>query len=93
MLDKAVRRHQLLSLEEAVHLLTDVQAQLYGLRERGRVAEGWYADLVVIDPATVASEEVAMRFDLRRGRGGCSPARTASTTCWSTGRRSSPTGR
>jgi len=69
MLDNAVRRHQLLSLEEAVHLLTDVQARLYGLRQRGRVAEGWFADLVVMDPATVASEEVGMRFDLPQGAG------------------------
>jgi N-acyl-D-aspartate/D-glutamate deacylase len=69
MLDNAVRRHQLLPLEEAVHLLTDVQAQLYGLRERGRVAEGWFADLVVLDPATVGSQEVAMRFDLPQGAG------------------------
>jgi len=69
MLENAVRRHGLLSLEEAVHLLTDVQARLYGLRDRGRVAEGWYADLVVLDPATVGSQEVAMRFDLPQGAG------------------------
>jgi len=69
MLDNAVRRHQLLPLEEAVHLLTDVQARLYGLRDRGRVAEGWFADLVVLDPATVGSQEVAMRFDLPQGAG------------------------
>ena len=69
MLENAVRRHELLSLEEAVHLLTDVQARLYGLRDRGRVAEGWYADLVVLDPATVGSQEVAMRFDLPQGAG------------------------
>jgi N-acyl-D-aspartate/D-glutamate deacylase len=69
MLENAVRRHQVLPLEEAVHLLTDVQAQLYGLRERGRVAEGWFADLVVLDPETIGSQEVAMRFDLPQGAG------------------------
>jgi N-acyl-D-aspartate/D-glutamate deacylase len=69
MLENAVRRHQVLPLEEAVHLLTDVQAQLYGLRERGRVVEGWFADLVVLDPETIGSQEVAMRFDLPQGAG------------------------
>jgi N-acyl-D-aspartate/D-glutamate deacylase len=69
LLEHAVRRHQVLSLEEAVHLMTDVQAQLYGLRERGRVAVGWYADLVVLDPDLVGSQEVAMRYDLPGGAG------------------------
>jgi len=64
LLGKAVRDRHLLSFEEAVHLLTDVQGRLYGIKDRGRVTEGWYADLVVLDPATVASHPVAMRFDL-----------------------------
>ena len=61
--------HQLLSFEEAVQLLTDVPGRLYGLKHRGRIAEGWYADLVVLDPATVGSGDVAMRFDLPGGAG------------------------
>jgi N-acyl-D-aspartate/D-glutamate deacylase len=69
LLEGAVREHQLLPLEEAIHLLTDVQARLYGLKHRGRVVEGWFADLVVLDPATVKSHEVAMRFDLPGGAG------------------------
>ena len=40
VLGKAVRERQLLPLEEAVNLLTDVPAQLYGLTERGRVGGG-----------------------------------------------------
>jgi N-acyl-D-aspartate/D-glutamate deacylase len=69
MLQRAVRELGLVSIEEAIHLVTDVQAQLYGLKERGRIAEGWHADLVVFDPATIASEPVATRFDLPRGAG------------------------
>jgi N-acyl-D-aspartate/D-glutamate deacylase len=69
LLGKAVRQRGLLSLEEGVHLLTDVQAQLYGLEGRGRVTEGGYADLVVLDPATIGSHEVGMRFDLPGGAG------------------------
>jgi N-acyl-D-aspartate/D-glutamate deacylase len=67
LLGKAVRQRQLLSFEEAIHLMTDVQAQMYGLRERGRLVEGWHADVIVIDPETVASHEVAMRVDLPGG--------------------------
>ena len=51
-------------MEEAIHLLTDQPAQLYGLVERGRLQTGWCADVVVVDPATVATDDVGMRFDL-----------------------------
>jgi N-acyl-D-aspartate/D-glutamate deacylase len=69
LLGEAVRRRGLLPLEEAVHLLTDVPARLYGLVDRGRIERGWHADLVVLDPATVASDQVAMRYDLPGGAG------------------------
>jgi N-acyl-D-aspartate/D-glutamate deacylase len=65
----AVREHSILSLEEAVRMITDAPARLYGLKDRGRVAEGGYADLVVLDPATVRTQDVAMRFDLPGGAG------------------------
>jgi N-acyl-D-aspartate/D-glutamate deacylase len=64
-----VREHGLLSTEEAVCLLTSVPADLYGLRDRGRLREGTIADLVVFDESTVGPEEVSTRFDLPGGAG------------------------
>jgi N-acyl-D-aspartate/D-glutamate deacylase len=65
----ANRAHALLPLEEAVHLLTDVQARLYGIRDRGRIAEGWHADLVVFDEDRVGPGPVHTRHDLPAGAG------------------------
>ncbi|MBK02889.1 MAG: amidohydrolase family protein [Actinomycetota bacterium] len=63
----AARDRELLSLELAVHKLTDAPARLYGLKHRGRIAPGWWADLVVFDADKVAPEEVEVREDLPGG--------------------------
>jgi N-acyl-D-amino-acid deacylase len=49
-----VREKGVLTVEQAVHKLTQVQAELYGFAGRGVVKEGYAADLVVFDPDTVA---------------------------------------
>ena len=48
-----VRERKILSLEEAVRRMTSLAAAHMGIRDRGRIAPGMYADLVLFDPATV----------------------------------------
>ena len=67
MLGDGVRRRGLLSWEQAVRLLTDVPARLYGLRDRGRLEVGGFADVVVFDPATIGHGAVRTRDDLPGG--------------------------
>jgi N-acyl-D-aspartate/D-glutamate deacylase len=67
LLGHGVREHQVVTLEEAVRLLTDVPARLYGLRERGRIAPGWHADLVMFDPASIDHGPERTRYDLPAG--------------------------
>ena len=54
VLGELVRKRRMLSLEEAVRRMTSLPAEAVGLRNRGRIAIGRPADLVVFDPATVA---------------------------------------
>ncbi len=69
LLGPSVRDRKLLSLEEAVHLITEVPARLYGIKGRGRIEEGAFADLVVLDEDRVGPQPVYTRFDLPAGAG------------------------
>ncbi|MEK7380230.1 MAG: D-aminoacylase [Gemmatimonadota bacterium] len=51
-----VRERKLLTLEDAVRKMTALPAWRLDLTDRGRIAEGMLADLVVFDPATVADK-------------------------------------
>jgi N-acyl-D-aspartate/D-glutamate deacylase len=67
VLGEVVRHRGLLSLEEAVEMMTDRPARFYGLTGRGRIVEGAHADLVVFDPDRVGSLPVDLRRDLPGG--------------------------
>jgi len=56
LLEIWVRRRKVLTLEKAVQKLTSVPATLYGIPDRGILAEGKVADLVLFDPAKVSSQ-------------------------------------
>ena len=53
VLGKYVRERHLLTLEKAIHKMTGLTAQRFGLKDRGLIAQGMVADLVVVDPATI----------------------------------------
>lgn len=53
VLGKYVRDERVLSLEAAIHKLTGLPARNLGLRRRGQLAPGYFADLVVFDPANI----------------------------------------
>lgn len=55
ILGQFVRDEALLTLEGAVAKMTSMPADRLGLKDRGRIADGFVADLVVFDPATVRS--------------------------------------
>jgi N-acyl-D-aspartate/D-glutamate deacylase len=60
-----VREKEALSLEYAVQRLTSEPADFFGLRDRGRLAVGTAADIVVFDSNTVGSgRRPEMRYDL-----------------------------
>jgi N-acyl-D-aspartate/D-glutamate deacylase len=67
VLAEVVRDRGLLSLEEAVEMMTDRPARHYGLTARGRIAQGFHADIVVFDPAEVGSQPVTLIHDLPGG--------------------------
>jgi len=55
ILGEFVREERWLGLEAAIHRMTGAPAARLGLADRGRVADGLMADLVLFDPATVRS--------------------------------------
>lgn len=53
ILGRFVREEKLLSLESAIHKMTGAPAARVGLKDRGLLREGMFADITVFNPATV----------------------------------------
>ena len=62
-----LRGRRLVSVERAVQMITSEPAGLFGLRDRGVVAAGARADLVLCDPETVGAEHATLVADLPGG--------------------------
>jgi N-acyl-D-aspartate/D-glutamate deacylase len=67
LLGRWVRERGVLGLEQAVHMLTGRPAAVLGFADRGRLALGWPADVVVFDPETVAPSALRRVNDLPGG--------------------------
>ena len=77
LLGDLVRERKWLTLEEAVHKITSKPAAYFHMKDRGRIEEGYTADITVFDPKNIRTDatyevpEVApsgIRFVLRNGR-------------------------
>ena len=66
-LGRWIRERGLMPLERAVRKLTAVPAELFGIKQRGMLNEGWYADVVLFDPSRVIDRETTLVYDLPGG--------------------------
>jgi N-acyl-D-amino-acid deacylase len=67
LLGRWVREKQAIALPEAVRMLTSRPAEVFGISDRGRLAPGLAADVVVFDPATVGASALRRVYDLPAG--------------------------
>lgn len=56
LLGKYVRDEKVIPLEEAIYKLTSFSATKLKIRNRGSLKEGYYADVVIFDPKTIADK-------------------------------------
>jgi N-acyl-D-aspartate/D-glutamate deacylase len=67
LLGRAVREREIFTLEKAVEMITSRPADLYGLRDRGRLEVGAFADIVIFDEDRISSGPVVTRTDFPGG--------------------------
>jgi N-acyl-D-aspartate/D-glutamate deacylase len=70
VLGRYCRDEKLFPLTEAVHKMTGLSARRFGLTERGEIREGYWADLVLFDDATI--RDVSTYADPKRAAEGIS---------------------
>ncbi len=63
-LGDTIRGRKLVPLEEAVRMITSQPADLFGLRDRGRLELGGHADVVLFDPGTIGAGAATLVADL-----------------------------
>lgn len=63
-----VRDLRLMSLESAVHRMTALPAQMFGLADRGLIAEGFAADITMFDAAAIL-DQASFDDPIRPARG------------------------
>ena len=56
VLGKYVREEKVIPIEQAIHKMTGQSADFFGFKNRGRIAVGNFADLVLLDPAKVMDQ-------------------------------------
>src|SRR5262249_20337778 len=64
LIDKGVREHKVISLEEAVYQMTDRAARYMGIIDRGLLQAGYYADLVISDEARIGPKATYPQYDV-----------------------------
>ena len=63
-----IREREIMSLEQGVRRLTSDPADFYGIKDRGRLAKGFAADIAVFDPSRIGSgNRGENRYDLPGG--------------------------
>jgi N-acyl-D-aspartate/D-glutamate deacylase len=66
-LGRWIRERGLMPLEQGVRKLTSVPAELFGIRERGALTPGHFADVTIFDPARVIDLPTELVYDLPGG--------------------------
>lgn len=64
ILGRYVREKRIISLEEAIRKMTSLPAQTFGLKGKGLLKEGFDADVVIFDPATIMDRATYEEPDL-----------------------------
>ena len=67
LLEHWVRDKGVLTMEQAVRRLTSHPADVFGIKDRGRLTPGAFADIVAFDPDTVGVTDLQRVWDLPAG--------------------------
>ena len=85
LLGRWVRDREAISLEEGVWRLTGHPAHAFRLAQRGLVREGYFADLVAFDPATIGASSLERVYDQPGGADRLVARSTGVTHTWVNG--------